>query len=63
MMGRSRRIGFEHLPHFGRSAARETSILFHVKQNWQRSVALVVVPVFSVVAVIVFFPRSLALDS
>jgi peroxiredoxin len=29
------------LPHLGRSAARDTSILFQVPQNWQRNVAFV----------------------
>src|SRR5688500_1136850 len=40
MMGRSRSMGFPHFPHFGRSAARETSMRFQLVQNWQRSVAV-----------------------
>jgi len=37
-IGRSSSMGFAHLPHFGRSAARAASTRFHVSQNWQRTV-------------------------
>jgi hypothetical protein len=46
-------MGFEQFPHFGLSAARATSILFQVPQNWQRSVALVEAPAFARVSSVV----------
>src|SRR2546430_2698653 len=39
-LGRSRRIGFPQLPHFGRSATRSMSTRFSVPQNGHATVAV-----------------------
>src|SRR5262245_50672981 len=61
LYGRSRSMGFPHLPHLGRSAARAASMRFHVPQNWHGSVrvragAAVVVSVGEVIGHILVRP-------